>query len=181
MILEITGMLVTAIAIANTSRNDVGFPFGPQRLFWSITCRIAIPARNGRTIPVTNTEVIVLRARRWKIVRTSVPVMNIKSSSPSCATAATTIGTAPESGKTHDSALGETIPSNVGPSRTPPTTSPIARGWRARTNSVPTLCAQSSSAARATRICAISTVERDTGGLPGTPVRMYEPIPYGAG
>ena len=51
MMREITGMLVTAIAIANTSRNDVELPFGPHMRCRFTTCRMPMPATKGDDHP----------------------------------------------------------------------------------------------------------------------------------
>ena len=83
MIREITGMLVIAIAIENTSTNDVVFPLGPHRLFWSISCEIPNPATNGMHMPAAKTAPTVRRSPRRNTVRSSDPAMNSSSSRPS--------------------------------------------------------------------------------------------------
>ena len=64
MIREITGMLVMAIAMENTSTKDVVLPLGPQRLCWWIICVIARPAANGMHMPATKTAATVRRSPR---------------------------------------------------------------------------------------------------------------------
>lgn len=56
MILEITGMLVTAMAIAKMSRNEAALARGPHEDRRSRTCSNPSPARKGRTVPVLNTQ-----------------------------------------------------------------------------------------------------------------------------
>ena len=75
--------------------------------------------------------------------------MNRSSSRPSWYTAPRMTGVEPSAGNTHDCADGHSHPSTVAPSSRPPRISPIARGWRNRTNSDPIPCAHSRIAASA--------------------------------
>ena len=158
MIREITGMLVIAIAMANTSRNDLVLPFGPHIRCRFVNCEDRDAGRGtGCSIPATKTAPTVRRSSRWNTRRISTPVMNSSRSRPSWLTAASTVGVAPVAGKSQDCACGREVRrSTVAPSSRPPTTSPIARGWRKRTNNEPIPCATSSSAASAMRIWARS-------------------------
>ena len=83
MILEITGMLVTAMAIAKMSRNEAALACGPHEDRKSRTCSSPSPARKGRTVPVLNTQPTVLFSpRRWPD-RIWAPEQNSNKSRPS--------------------------------------------------------------------------------------------------
>src|SRR5438270_10242784 len=69
-------------------------------------------------------------------------------------------GVDPLVGKIHACVDTESEPSTVAPSNRPPNTSPIARGWRKRTNREPIPCAHSRIAARAISVWARSAVGR---------------------
>jgi hypothetical protein len=83
MIREITGMLVMAIAIANTRKKDPREPAVPSHRRRSSTASAPRPARNGSAIPATLTDRIVRRSPRRRADRISEPAENMSSRRPS--------------------------------------------------------------------------------------------------
>jgi hypothetical protein len=83
MIRAITGMLVTAMARANTNRKAVRSRAGPRKrsVSWSLTK--ASPATKGRRFPSRAIPMVALPSRRARIDRSSAPEQYISSSSPS--------------------------------------------------------------------------------------------------
>jgi len=87
MIRVITGMLVMAIAVANTRTKDTEVADGPQKSCSWMSARKPRPARNGRTMPVTVIQATGRASSRLKADRISAPAQNSRRSSPSCETA----------------------------------------------------------------------------------------------
>ncbi len=83
MIREITGMLVTAIAIANTSRSAVRFCAVPSKRVKSMAVNARTPTRNGTTRPATATEDTTRVDDRLMSPRICVPAVNMSSRRPS--------------------------------------------------------------------------------------------------
>ena len=83
MIREITGMLVTAIAIANTSSSAVRFCAVPSKRVKSMAVKAATPTRNGTTRPATATEATTRVDDRLMSPRICVPAVNMRSRRPS--------------------------------------------------------------------------------------------------
>ena len=132
MIREITGMLVTAIAIAKTSRSAVRFCAVPSKRVKSIAVNAITPTMNGTTSPATATVLTTRVDDRLMSPRICVPAVNMRSRRPSWYTAPSTAGTAPVDGNSQSYAEGHTRSRNVGPRRIPPTISPITGGCRKR-------------------------------------------------
>ena len=83
MIREMTGMLVTAMAKANTRVKLNWSPAGPRKRLVSYTATKASPARNGTTLPATAMPSTLRRSARPSSDRSSAPEQNISSSRPS--------------------------------------------------------------------------------------------------
>ena len=158
MIRVITGMLVMAIAVANTSTKDSGVAEGPQKSCSWISARKPSPARNGRTMPVAVIQATGRASSRLNADRISAPAQNSSSSSPSCATALRMTGVAPSAGTARR------------PRRAPGRRARWAQedaaddladdpGCRMDAKSPPTRWAATSSAASASRMWATSVVE----------------------
>ena len=87
MIREMTGMLVTAMARANTRVNTrVKLNWsaaGPRKRLVSYTATKASSARNGTTLPATAMPSTLWRSAHPSSDRSSAPEQNISSSRPS--------------------------------------------------------------------------------------------------
>ncbi len=80
---EITGIDVTATAIARTSMTDVSPPAGPIKRSSGSTVPMPSAMKNGSGVPTARIHAVGLRFSWPSTRRTSVPEMNIRSSSPS--------------------------------------------------------------------------------------------------
>ncbi len=83
MIFEITGMLVTAMAIAKMSRNEAALACGPHEDRRSRTCSSPSPAKKGRTVPVVKIQPTVLFSPRLWVALICAPEQNSNNSRPS--------------------------------------------------------------------------------------------------